>query len=380
MEAKYIKNEATMEEVHGYLGSLENRTKKNDTSQLQQTPEKKLYSSIGEIHKDLRNRPKAALLIPGVRLGSFGLLFGCNKGGKTIFLESLLMSIAAGLNTFMGYPLIVGVIKCLFISLEEGAKEDRFLRNQIQKESFSNEEKDLIDKNYLVSERDMPMYIHGDEGWKFIGDSIRESEAEIVVIDSLNRLTVQSNADEEVAKNVTQRLRSLTEEYKITLFVINHIPKDKASQPMTMESMSGSRIYGSEADFALAINKFKKIRYFKIVASRYEKDDYETVDQFTISDNGIVELVDKIEEDSIFADQDRRFDDTNKKIILEAIHQIHVGKDGKGSKDIETKKLEYLFEGAGSRMSKQAFHQSLKKLLNDGLVIRPSKGIYRLPE
>ena len=109
---------------------------------------KKSYLTLEEMLVASRNRPKPKYLFSGVKEKSFGLVFGPSKSGKTIFCENLAMSLACGLKEFFGYPLDGKPRKVLFVGLEE-FWENRIERNEKQYDVLSEDEKDLIAKNYL---------------------------------------------------------------------------------------------------------------------------------------------------------------------------------------------------------------------------------------
>ena len=55
----------------------------------------------------------------------------------------------------------------------------------------------------MVSNNYMPAFIYNENHWTKLKDAITNSEAELVAIDSLNRLTGDSNGEEEVAKQLS---------------------------------------------------------------------------------------------------------------------------------------------------------------------------------
>ncbi len=159
----------------------------------------KLYSPIGDIIEKIKNLPPMVFICPGVAENSFGFVFGPPKSGKTTFVEALFFHIAAGRKKFMNFNLGLTDQKCLFISCEEGVKRPRFERNDIQLKSFTENEILHINQtnNFMVSNEHLPLHMHTDKDWKILENCIAQSGAKIVAIDSLNRLTPDSNADEE---------------------------------------------------------------------------------------------------------------------------------------------------------------------------------------
>jgi len=291
-------------------------------------------------------------------------------------METMLMHIAAGRSHFMGYPLSYPNRKCLFISLEEGGKLDRYKRNQNQISGYREQEIASISNNYIVSTPFMPTHLIDSAHWQKIEDAIVENKPCVVVLDSLNRLTADSNADEEIAKKITMRLMELVKKYGITLFVINHTTKVSNEALQTGSCMSGSRIYGSEADFLIAVNRLStNARYVKLVFSRHDRDDSETVDQYKITDKQWVELINKVPEYSLFKPQDGRTDDTNVELVWQEIESIA---DKAENGQFRPADLEYLYEGEARSMSKVTFFKALEKMVTHGRLVKPSKGIYQV--
>ncbi len=82
---------------------------------------------------------------------------------------------------------------------------------------------------------------------------------------SLSRLYSGGIEDSGLAKQVSLRLRELTNKLKITLIVIHHTPK-QTGKPITIDSLAGSRILAQEADFLIGVGKTPDgRRYYKEV-------------------------------------------------------------------------------------------------------------------
>lgn len=128
---------------------------------------------LGELIKKYKNEPPPSLIIPGVKQGVLGFLFGPSKSGKTIYLENLMFSIAAGRDSFIGSPLRCDNRKCLFVSYEENSRS-RCDRNMKQLSEFTEEEKSVIMENYIASNQYMPKFVLGEEEWDALEDTINQ--------------------------------------------------------------------------------------------------------------------------------------------------------------------------------------------------------------
>ncbi|MDR3711310.1 MAG: hypothetical protein P4L51_00720 [Puia sp.] len=192
-------------------------------------------------------------------------------------------------------------------------------------------------------------------------------------MDSLSRLTMDSNSDEEIAKEIAKRLRELADKYSSTLFVINHIMKGSNERSYGINSMRGSTIFAQEADFIIGINKtIENTRYIKLVASRHDRDDYDQVETFEINDNLCIEITGKEYEAKILATYDRRHDSKNTEAVYVEIQKVI---EGSGNNDFQTQQIKHLYEG--KQMSKQTFHDALKDLCDLEKIKWLSKGKYQ---
>lgn len=249
--------------------------------------------------------PPRHFLWSGVQEKSFGLVFGPAKSGKTIFCENLAISFAIGRESYFGYPLDGIPKKVLFIGLEE-IFESRLKRNILQFETLTDDEKLLMDENFDVQAIEFPKFIKSEQNWELLKQTIKESGAEIVFIDSITRMNHGKLEDSRTAEEIMQSLRTLSQDLKITLFAIHHTPKLHES-PITMDSIKGSSVFAQESDFAIGIRRTDhKHRYFKNVYYRDANDDDEFVKEFEINPNVWLEYSGEADEDEILRRSDRR--------------------------------------------------------------------------
>jgi RecA-family ATPase len=206
--------------------------------------------------------PVTKMLWNGVKEKSFGLIFGPPKSGKTIFCENLAISIAIGRDSYFDYQLDGIPKKVLFIGLEE-TFQSRIGRNSLQFETLSEDEKLLMDENYEVQELEFPRFIINNENWTTLSDSIKNSGAEVVFIDSITRMNHGKLEDGKTAEEIMSKLRNISQDLDVTLFAIHHTPKLHGN-PITMDSIKGSSVFAQESDFAVGISRTeRKHRYMK---------------------------------------------------------------------------------------------------------------------
>jgi archaellum biogenesis ATPase FlaH len=330
--------------------------------------ETKQFLTFAEIRKERETQPPVKYLYSGIKEGSFGLVFGPSKSGKSIYCENLGMSLAVGRKNFLGYQLEGKPKKVLYISLEE-YWVDRVDRNQMQVEEFSKEELAVLENNYLYQRLNFSKYIVNVEEWNALHTLIVSSRAEIVIIDSLTRMNPGELEKSKDAEQVIKQLRDLSQEIGITLFVIHHSRKNM-NQTLTMDSMKGSSVIVQETDFAIGIARTSKNeRYIKNVYFRYAKDDDDEVQSFIITDHCWIHLKQLIGEDELLGRADRRFDIKKTDYLIELFNN-------NPNKTFSTGEVIKHFESDTS-IGTRKIKYDLKHIENCGIVEKPSRGKYR---
>lgn len=263
------------------------------------------YITFENMITEYTKRPKTSYLWNGIKENSFGLVFGPSKSGKTIFCENFAMSIAIGAKEYLGHKLCGEPKKVLFVGLEEHW-ENRAERNLKQYSALSEEEKVLINNNYRYQSIDFQQMILSDNDWDDLENTIVSSEAKVVVIDSITRMTTGKIEYGDTAGDIMRKLRALCYDNQVTLVAIHHCPK-MHDEVLTMSKIKGSAVFAQESDFAIGINKTSKgHRYVKDVFFRYAPDDTQLVKEFVINEDIWLDSITDVEEEELLNRVDRR--------------------------------------------------------------------------
>lgn len=280
----------------------------------------KTFLTFEEMMVELENRPSLNYLWSGIKEKSFGLVFGPSKSGKTIFCENLAMRIAVGAKDYMGYELDGIPKKTLFIGLEEDWV-NRGERNKKQFEALNQNEMDLVKINYRYQPIEYNKRIISASEWESLLKLIKDSNAEVVFIDSITRMNPGKLENSSDAEIVMQQLRNVCYDLGITLVCIHHTPKMYDS-PITIDKIKGSSVFAQESDFAIGINRTSKgFRYMKNVFFRYAQDDDDTVYEFEMDNNQWLNFLKEDDEDTLLARNDRRRKDDNRDAIVEFLDE-----------------------------------------------------------
>jgi hypothetical protein len=322
--------------------------------------------------------PPQNYLFRGIKIPSIGSIFGVPKGGKTIVVESLAYSVAAGLPQFIGENIYTGNNRVLLISLEEYF-QSRTERNQKQIRYFT--EKYDLDPNWInnvfVVDENFPKHLLTDADWKMLDEEIGRINPTMVMIDSLTRLTIEPIEDSTVATKLMKKLREITYKHNIAMVLIHHTHKME-NRPITLATLAGSRVIGQELDFMIGINRTSdNDRYIKDVAYRYASDDSEFVTKFIINEHLVIESLGPAREHKLLEGTVSPDDQNPNDLKLQQYFLEYTQDDI--SVIIETKALKEQFVDTGI-MSGPTLHATLKRLINNNTIWQPEKGKYALKE
>ena len=311
--------------------------------------------------------PPKKVLWNGIELGDCGLIFGPAKSGKTMFCENLAISIAVGRTSFFDYPLEGGPKPVIFIGLEESFIS-RINRNLKQFQTLTLEEKDLMNQNFNVQNLDFPQFIVEGQQWKLLEETIANSNAEVVFIDSITRMNHGKLEDSKTAQEIMARLRSLSQKLQITLILIHHTPKLQGGI-ISMDSIKGSSVFSQESDFAIGISRTEqKHRYMKNIFFRYVNDDDDSVKEFEIDDNCWLNILDNVDEQKLINRSDRRRADNKRSTIIGYFEKNSIKKHHLESL-VEDLKIE-------TGLKDRRIQDYLSELSKDGTILNPEKGFY----
>jgi KaiC/GvpD/RAD55 family RecA-like ATPase len=334
---------------------------------------KRYFKPIDEAVEDVRREGPIPFIWGGIKEGSFGYVFGPSKSGKTTLSENLAMMLVCGAKEFLGYPLPGRPYRVLFISLEE-YKRPRCERNDKQLQ-YLHPLPELI-KNLFVIEDDFPKFIKDDTSWEMISETISESGAEVVFIDSLTRMGAGEIERSDIARAVSAKLKEIAHECGVTMIIIHHTPKLNG-QMISIDSLAGSHVFAQEADFLIGVNKVtskykhRGVRYLKEVASRYRREDDENVLVFEINEHMWLEEKVVISEAKLFEGPDGRVDETKYNLVSSIImEQVK----GSGTPDFRDRDIR---NKAEKEMNRSTYYEKINDLVISGVITRTGKGEYK---
>ena len=327
------------------------------------------YNRIFEMIERSIAEPPTPMIWSGIKKGSFGYIYGPAKSGKTILCENLAMSIASGRDSFLGMPLdCTGIKNVLFVSMEENWK-NRTERNKKQINAI--EDLDQQNFNYYVVNESFPYSLIDKASWDTLKTTITDTKADLVILDSLTRMTRDEIEKSHVGSEVSANLRDITRNLDITMLVIHHSSKISNSA-IDIANMAGSRVIGQEADFILGINKLaNNTRYFKEVANRYKQEN-EYVTVFTIDNNLWIKKIRNTTEQALLQPIDNREDSGSKDMVIDTLTEL--------SSQLPEIKRKDVVDRLHGQLSKSRVYEIMKSLELEGVIKPSSKGAISLYE
>lgn len=328
----------------------------------------KKFNNISDLIKELDTEEEIPFLWSGIQKGSFGFIFGPAKSGKTILCENIGLSLAIGRKQFLGMDLLQEEHNVLFIGLEEFWRQ-RVQRNKKQIEKLGLKESAII--NFNVVNEEFPRFFINKNDWKILEETITESEANVVFIDSLTRIFNGEIENSSPSRDTSIRLREIVNDTGITLIVIHHSPK-LGGKPISIDSLAGSRVLAQEADFMLGLNRaLNGTRYLKEIAFRYKQENEDTVTTFEIDNNLWISSFTETTEFDVLLGQDRRKSTYNVDIIEKEIKKVAQLSSNGSFKTADIEKE------VSQNIPRSTYYDNMKKLQDAGKITQTGKGEYK---
>lgn len=185
--------------------------------------------------------------------GGLGLVTGFPGTGKTQFCIAVGAHLAIGAEKFLKWDNLGGAKKVLFLSLEMGAAPLNHFMGIIGK---GYDEKVKLNRNFLVAPFGAPMPLDTVEGQTFLDQLMTDYMPDIVVVDSLQKISSKELTDEQAVKTLIHYLSSVRSKFKCSMLVIHHNrkkPNDGQKKGVELSDVYGSTYITTDVDFVLSL-------------------------------------------------------------------------------------------------------------------------------
>lgn len=185
--------------------------------------------------------------------GGFGLVTGFPGTGKTQFCIALGAHLAIGAPKFLKWDNAGGAKKVLFLSLEMGAAPLNHFMGIIGK-GYTEPVK--LNRNFLVAPFGTPMPLDTVEGQTFFDQLMTDYMPDVVVVDSLQKISSRELTDEQAVKTLVHYLSTVRSKFKCSMLVVHHNrkkPNDGQKKGVELSDVYGSTYITTDVDFVLSL-------------------------------------------------------------------------------------------------------------------------------
>ena len=182
----------------------------------------------------------------------FGLVTGLPNVGKTQFALQLAMHTSIG-QSFLHWE-SMRPHKVMMLSLEMWAAELKlFLATMARK--FSPQELDLLQEYFHVLPLGNPIPLTSAEGRAFIEAQIEEHQPQGLIIDSLQKVHLESLTDDEKVRHTNRYLNALRSKYGVYITIIHHNRKAQGDnkRPKELSDVYGSQFITADVDWVIGL-------------------------------------------------------------------------------------------------------------------------------
>ena len=186
--------------------------------------------------------------------GGFGLLVAHPGVGKTTLAIQMGAQLALGHDKFLKWNNLGGAKKVLLLSLEMGKPP---LNHFLSLIANSYPDKKTLNRNFLVAPFGTPIPLDTEQGQQFLSNLMDEYMPDVLIIDSLQKISSKELTDEQAVKSLIHYLSNVRAKYNTSLLVIHHNrkkPNDAQKKSVELSDVYGSTYIATDADFVMNLH------------------------------------------------------------------------------------------------------------------------------
>lgn len=225
-----------------------------------------------------------------------GLITSAPGVGKTQISIQFGIHMALGKEFLRWKPL--GRSKVGYLSLEMGKASSKLFIDTISK-SYSPEEIQILQRNFQIAPLGESIPLDRPEGKKFLESLIEQHKWDMVIIDSLGKLTGGELSDDTTMRRFFDYLAKVRNKFDCAFLIIHHNRKGTSDnkKPRNLEDVFGSQYITSETDFVLSLwrengrgNTIEVRELKNRLAPQREPFEIERIEHLAFSYEGDIEL------------------------------------------------------------------------------------------
>lgn len=187
-------------------------------------------------------------------VGGFGLLVAHPGVGKTTLAIQMGAQLALGHDKFLHWNNKGGAKKVLLLSLEMAKPP---LNHFLSLIANSYPERNQLNRNFLVAPLGIPIPLDQPEGQQFLSNLMDEYMPDVLIVDSLQKISSKELTDEQAVKSLIHYLSNVRNKYNTSLLVIHHNrkkPNDAQKKAVELSDVYGSTYISTDADFVMNLH------------------------------------------------------------------------------------------------------------------------------
>jgi hypothetical protein len=188
-------------------------------------------------------------------VGGFGLLVAHPGIGKTTLGIQMGAHLALGYDHFLRWKAVGGPKKVLFLSLEMGKPPLHHFLSTIK---GNYDDPRALGRNFKVFPHGNALPLDGEAGQKFLGELLDQYLPDVLIIDSLQKISSKELTDEQAVKDLIHYLGVIRKKYNTSVLVIHHNRKkanDAQKKSVELSDVYGSTYITTDADFVMNLHK-----------------------------------------------------------------------------------------------------------------------------
>lgn len=190
-------------------------------------------------------------------VGGSGIITGQPGTGKTQFGLQLCIEAALGNHDILGWNNQAGPFKTLFWSLEMGIDPLKKFMASIAP-AYEGRWRE-ISKNFNVAPFGKAIPLTTKDGVAFMNNVLSEYRPDLLVIDSMQKVSTKPLTDEMASKELMEQAEELRNKYGVTIVFIHHDRKKSQDPtkvgPGGLSDMYGSQYISANVDMVLSMRK-----------------------------------------------------------------------------------------------------------------------------
>jgi KaiC/GvpD/RAD55 family RecA-like ATPase len=187
--------------------------------------------------------------------GSIGIVTGQPGVGKTQFGIQLAITLASEIEQFLIWKNVSGSPKkVLFLSLEMG---HAFLKSFMDKIAERYSDHLSLQRNLQIAPLGTGIRLDRPEGQAFLNNLLSEYKPDVLLIDSLQKMTTSVLTDEIATKALMDYMVTVREQYNCTALVVHHNRKkgNDGQSAGGLSDMYGHQFLAADADLVVNLRK-----------------------------------------------------------------------------------------------------------------------------